>query len=172
MRRRSLRCSAPVCLAAAALAGCGSASPGLSASSAGGLRGQLAAVQTAAASGDRAAALNALSSFSAQVERDAGALSSAERTALRTGIARVRDRIIQTIAPPAATGASPTTSAPTATATSTAAPAVTTPTSPAPGPHSGGPNGEGPPGHPRHDGHAGGGQDGHGGGGSGDGSDH
>jgi hypothetical protein len=130
-----------------ALAGCGSASGGLSASSAGGLRGQLAAVQTAAANGNRTAALNALSSFSAQVEREAGALSSAERAALRTGIARVRARIMQTVAPPASTP----------TSTSPAAPAVTTPTPPTqaapPASHDGGPKGPGPPGHPKHGGH-------------------
>jgi hypothetical protein len=142
-----------------AVAGCGSASSGLSASSAGGLRGQLAAVQTAAANGNRAAALSALSRFSTQVERHAGALSSADRAALRTGIARVRERIMETVPPPATTAAS--------TPTSTAAPAVTTAspsqaTSPAPGPTGPGPKGEKPAGHPGHDGHAG--KDGHGGG--------
>ncbi|HEY2441120.1 MAG TPA: hypothetical protein VGI07_12865, partial [Solirubrobacteraceae bacterium] len=130
---------------------------GLSASSAGGLRGQLAAVQTAAANGNRTAALNALSSFSAQVEREAGALSSAERAALRTGIARVRERIMQTVAPA-------TTAASTPTSTSPTPPAVTTSTPPTdaapPASHHGGPKGAGPSDHPKHDGQHGG----HGGG--------
>ncbi len=148
-------CLAATCLAAGLLTGCGSAQSGLSASRADALHSELAAVESHAAGGDRAGALTALSAVSATVSRDASQLTSSERTALRTGIARLRSRILATVAAPATT----------ATTTS----AVSTPTAPAgapappaaPGPQGGGPQGHGPPGHDHghHHGHGDGGGD-------------
>ncbi|MGH2874994.1 MAG: hypothetical protein ACRDLV_01955 [Solirubrobacteraceae bacterium] len=152
----------------ATVAGCGAtARHHLSTHAEARLRGQLSAVRTAAGSGDRKRALGALSSFATLVRDDAaaGELTAAERTALQTGIARTRARIVAMIP---ATGASATgTGSSTATtATSTApAPAPAPPPSPGPAPGKGhGP----PPGHLKH-GHGPG--HGHGPDGPGDGGD-
>ncbi len=149
---------ATTCLAAGLLTGCGSAQSGLSASRADALRSELAAVESHAAGGDRAGALTALSAVSATVSRDASQLTSSERTALRTGIAHLRSRILATVAAPATTAI--TTSAPAAVSTPTAPPGAPAPPA-APGPHGGGPQGHGPPGHDHghHHGHGDGGGD-------------
>jgi hypothetical protein len=168
-------CLITACLGAAVATGCGSAqTQGLSASRAAALRSELAAVTTDAGRGDRAGALAALTDASTAVSRAGGQLTSAERTALQTGIARVRSRIMATVPPPATTTTTPTiASTPTAPATTTTT-ATAPATTPAPGPPAGppgrGPNGQGPPGHdhghgPGH--HPGGG----GGDGGGNGSD-
>jgi hypothetical protein len=142
-------CLAGACLAAGVVTGCGSAqTSGLSASSAGTLRSRLAVVASDAARGNRAGALAALSAVSAEVTRDASRLSSAERTALRTGIARVRTRIIATVPPPAATTAAAPTTSTTAPASSATTASASAPGPPAPPGRPGeGRNGPGPPGH-------------------------
>jgi cell division septation protein DedD len=111
-----------VALAAVALGGCGGEEPTLSKSSADELHAQVGAVRSAAADGDRAAALEALDGLSGQI-RDleaGGSLAEADAAALRRGIGRARRRVREELAAPAAT----TTATPTPTPTATpAAPA-------------------------------------------------
>jgi hypothetical protein len=161
--RTPLACLATVGLAASLAVGCGSSaqSTGLSSSSAGRLQSQLAAVASDAARGDRAGALDALSAVGDAVRRDAPKLTSSQKAALSTGIARVRSRIMATVPAPATTTAT--------TATTPAAPTTTTAQPPAPPPpHP--PHDHGPPGHDKGHGHGGGhGGDGGNGGGNGGG---
>ena len=112
-----------VVAAVALLGGCGGEEPALSKSSADELHAQVAAVRSAAADGDRAAALEALDGLAGQV-RDleaGGSLAAADADALRRGIGRARRKVREELAAPAAT-ATPTPT-PTATPTATAAPA-------------------------------------------------
>lgn len=103
-RQSLLRAVAAAALVAGALAGCGgSDSPQtLSASGASQMRAHLVAVRTAAAGGDRRAAMQALAAFAAEVsrERSAGHLSASRYAALETAIARARDRIGVEVQPP------------------------------------------------------------------------
>jgi hypothetical protein len=182
MRLRLHVCLATTCLAAGLATGCGSAQRGLSTANAGTLRSQLAAVASAAARGDRAGALAALSAVNADVSRDGPRLSSAERSALQTGIARVRSRILTTV-PAVATQTSATATTPAAATTTSAAatpPAPTTTAAPpgtgpagtgpgGTGPGGTGPGGQGPPGHDHGGGGGHGGGDGGGAGGDGGG---
>ncbi len=103
-----------VALAAVALGGCGGEEPTLSKSSADELHAQVGAVRSAAADGDREAALEALDGLSGQV-RDleaGGSLAEADAAALRRGIGRARRRARAELSP-----------APTPTPTATATPA-------------------------------------------------
>jgi hypothetical protein len=172
-------CLVTACLGAAVATGCGSAqSSGLSRSTAGALRSQLAAVTADAGRGDRAGALAVLSDVSAQVSRAGAQLSAPQRTALQTGIARVRSRIMATVPSPATTTSATTTTpaAPSTTVSTPTTPATTSApgppaTTPAPGPPAGppghGPGGHGPSGrdHGHRPGHDHGGPAGGGGGG-------
>ena len=163
--RASHVCIVTACLASGVVAGCGSAAhptAGLSSQNAGTLRSQLATVASDAARGDRAGALAALSAADADVSRDARQLTSAERSALSTGIAHLRSRIAATVPAPAATTTTATTSA-TTTATQ---PAASGP--PGKAPKGEGPNGQAPPGHPHGHGHGGDQGNGNGGDGGGD----
>jgi hypothetical protein len=94
-----------VALTAVALGGCGGEEPTLSKSSADELHAQVGAVRSAAADGDREAALEALDGLSGQV-RDleaGGSLAEADAAALRRGIGRARRRVREELAVPAAT---------------------------------------------------------------------
>jgi hypothetical protein len=113
MRTRALI----VALAAVALGGCGGEEPTLSKSSADELHAQVGAVRSAAADGDRDAALEALDGLSGQV-RDleaGGSLAEADVAALRRGIGRARRRVREELATPAATATATPTPTPTAT---------------------------------------------------------
>jgi hypothetical protein len=90
-----------VALSALALGGCGGEPPALSKRSADELHAQVAAVRSAAADRDRAAALEALDGLSGQV-RDleaGGSLAEADAAALRRGIARTRRRVRAEVSP-------------------------------------------------------------------------
>ena len=161
VRSRHFLCFAVACGLSGALVGCGSGSPGgLSPSRANALRQQLAMVDNAAAQGNRTAALNALSTFAADVHRDAGSLNAADRAALQTGIARVRARILGSlpVSAPSRTTSTTTPAVTTTTTTTTVSAPTTTASTPATpaGPPGHGPGGHGPPGHggpAGHDGH-------------------
>ncbi len=105
-------------LAAVALGGCGG-DPTLSASRAGDLHAQVAAVRDAAGKGDRAGALKALDELQADV-RDleaGGSLGESDADALRRGVGRARRRVRAEVAEPAP--------APTPVASATAVPTAT-----------------------------------------------
>jgi hypothetical protein len=117
----------------AGLAGCGgSDTPGLSPATAERLNGTLASITEAAASGDRTAALAAADTVARRIEqqRSAGNLSAQQVRALRTGIARIRARLLAQLPATQGTTATPTTTtaAPTETGTTTQSTTTTTAT--------------------------------------------
>jgi outer membrane biosynthesis protein TonB len=139
MRQRRLISAAALAALGSAVAGCGASGPtaSLSASAAGALTKDLTTVQADAAQGDVGAALSELRALSALVARDADQLTPGQRTALDSGLARLRSRLSARTAPATVTTATtPTvTTTTTATATATASTPATTPTpSPAPNP--------------------------------------
>jgi septal ring-binding cell division protein DamX len=120
-----------VVAAVALVGGCGGEEPTLGKSSADELHAQVAAVRSAAADGDRAAALEALDGLSGQV-RDleaGGSLAEADAAALRRGIGRARRKVREEVAAPAATA----TATPEPTATATPAPEQGKPAKPGKG---------------------------------------
>jgi hypothetical protein len=127
MRGFPLRGLLLVLLLCGFVAGCGSSSsPRLSASSAGLLRQRFAAVRVDARAGHRTAALHDLSAASTLVNQadQAGQLTAVQLSALRTGIAQARKRVLIEVAA----------ASPTAPAVTTTTPALTTPTTIAPTP--------------------------------------
>lgn len=104
---RGLRAGIAGLLVAAVLGGCGSSDDarGLSAAQAAGLSRQLESARAAAAARDPAAAQAAIDAFRRSVARlrRAGAISDATAGSLRTGAARVLQRVRSdiTAAPPA-----------------------------------------------------------------------
>jgi hypothetical protein len=94
-----------IVVAALATIGCGSPqAPRLDAASRDRLQQTIADARAAATAGDRSGALDALSTLSQLVAREAGAghLSAPDAAALRTGVARARQRASAEIALPAA----------------------------------------------------------------------
>jgi hypothetical protein len=126
-RNRHIAVKVLIVVAAVALVGgCGGEEPALSKRSADELHAQVAAARSAAADGDRAAALEALDGLSGQV-RDleaGGSLAEADAAALRRGIGRARRKVREEVAAPAATATATATAAPEPTPTATPAPAA------------------------------------------------